>query len=144
MSSSPFSPVRFAWEKSKYGHYSSILAQGGRNFSAVQTEWRRGGDSNRRCSFEALNSVVSVGCRKQNAGREFCTKIRPSRFVIGPFSIRQSIDSTERISGDRAAESGHFAKPDQVIGFAGDCAPSKQSHGRNLLRRKKLRQALIS
>jgi hypothetical protein len=82
----------------------------------------------------ASAAVVSVGCRKQNAGREFCTKICPSRLVLGPFSIRHSIESTERISGDRAAESGHFSKPDQVIGFACDSLPSEQSHCGILLR----------
>src|ERR1700722_4829045 len=135
LSSGPFSAVRFAEEESrKMGIFRVFRGKSRRDFSAVRTCWRRGRDSNRRYSFEPLNSVVSVGCRKQNAAREFCTKIRPSRFGVGPFSIRHSIDSTERISGDRAAESGHFAKPDQVIGFASDCPPSERSHGRIVLR----------
>jgi hypothetical protein len=35
----------------RYGHYSSILAQSERNFSAVQTAWRRERDSNPRYPF---------------------------------------------------------------------------------------------
>jgi hypothetical protein len=35
----------------KYGHYSRILAQSERNFSAVQTAWRREKDSNLRYPF---------------------------------------------------------------------------------------------
>jgi hypothetical protein len=40
----------------KYGHYSRISAQSQRNFSAVQTAWRRERDSNPRYGLEACKS----------------------------------------------------------------------------------------
>jgi hypothetical protein len=47
----------------KYGHYLRISEQGERNFSAVQTAWRRGLDSNPRYSFAELSLDISVSCR---------------------------------------------------------------------------------
>jgi len=47
----------------KYGHYSRIPALNERNFSAVQTAWRREQDSNPRYSFAALSLDISVSCR---------------------------------------------------------------------------------
>ena len=35
----------------KYGHYSGILVESKREFSAIKTEWRRGRDSNPRYLF---------------------------------------------------------------------------------------------
>ncbi len=85
-------------------------------------------NSNPRCSFEALNSVVSVRCRKQNVSGEFCTKIHPPglRLFRFPFAIPATphgefpaIVWLKMVSSLQLIFMGKL--------FSSDCAPCEQS-----------------
>jgi len=61
---SPFSAVRFVEEESrKMGIFRVFGGKERRNFSALQTAWRREGDSNPRYGFATLSLDISVSCR---------------------------------------------------------------------------------
>jgi len=75
---SPFSAVRLVEQESRnMAVFRIFLGKSGREFSAVQTVWRRGRDSNLRYSFEALSLEVSVSYRLQTLGGEFSLQPRP-------------------------------------------------------------------
>jgi hypothetical protein len=46
----------------KYGHYSGILVENQRDYSAVKTEWRRVCDPNLRYLFEFASPNICVTC----------------------------------------------------------------------------------
>jgi hypothetical protein len=55
----------------KYGHYSGILMESKRDFSAIKTEWRRGRDSNLRSGFERARADICVSYMESNSSEIF-------------------------------------------------------------------------
>jgi hypothetical protein len=79
-----------------------------RSFSALQTAWRRGRDSNSRYGFEPPSLDVFVSCRLQNLSREFHPKIDPKSLLRSLVLIRRPFATCGRTPGDPVAESGHY------------------------------------
>jgi len=88
----------------------------GRIFSAVQTAWRRGRDSNPRYSFVTLSLDVSVGCRLQKYRQRISPPKTLPELAIGPISIRRPFANLRRTLGDSVAEIGHFLRPRTYLG----------------------------
>jgi hypothetical protein len=126
---SPFSLVRLVEQESrKTGIIHAFRGNYRREFSAVQTVWRSGVDSNPRYGFEALSLVVSVSCRLQMLSREFRTQTRLHSLVSSAVSIRHPFEPERRSVGDSVAEKGRFRRLLQVSKMSrSDCALSAQS-----------------
>ena len=86
------------------------------DFSALQTAWRRGRDSNLRYSFVALSLDVSVSYRQQTPSRELHTENCRLNFAISPVWIRHAFGSGRRMPGDSVARNGQFEYYSRPVG----------------------------
>ena len=134
---------RFLWSGFglKIAEFRPFLAFCGailRNFSLVQTAWRRERDSNPRYGFVRLSPSVFVSCRSQSYSREICEMglgvSRPLRF---PFAFPSRKKANDWRFHDRNLVLG--GSPGRAMGsrvtayLAG--SPRTQNSPQNILRR---------
>jgi len=126
----------------KNGHLSRISGEGRREFSAVQTAWRRGKDSNPRYRSETCKSRR---VRKLHGIKSFKNSLRlpASRGVVANRSgLRRSSKANPwRFCGLNWSPQGSEF---DMVGLVCDCLPSGQSQHRTFLRWKDQLEAGIS